>query len=230
MRFIRTAAMLAAGLVIGASAVAIAGSTGQQYAGCLAKDGTLYRVAVGSEPLKECAKTDTAITWNQQGDPGTDGVTPHIGANGDWYIGDTDTTVAAQGPAGAPGTNGIDGTPGTLLTAIPDGTTVSRQTSAAIVGLGCGPTGDGTTGPQINWEGGGALSIYIEEFDGNGGVTVTHETGSANRVGLGATLPKATIVFWDPTYTTVPAMQFTLWATDCTDMVYSQSPAPSTAV
>ena len=31
------------------------------------------------------------------GAPGTDGTTPHIGKNGNWYIGDTDTGVSAEG-------------------------------------------------------------------------------------------------------------------------------------
>ena len=31
------------------------------------------------------------------GAPGTDGTTPHIGANGNWYIGDTDTGVSVGG-------------------------------------------------------------------------------------------------------------------------------------
>jgi hypothetical protein len=31
---------------------------------------------------------------------GDDGITPHIGANGNWYTGDTDTGVRAQGPQG----------------------------------------------------------------------------------------------------------------------------------
>ncbi len=34
---------------------------------------------------------------------GDDGVTPHIGENGNWYIGDTDTGVAATGPQGLSG-------------------------------------------------------------------------------------------------------------------------------
>ena len=32
-----------------------------------------------------------------KGDPGADGITPTIGANGNWYIGDTDTGVSAEG-------------------------------------------------------------------------------------------------------------------------------------
>lgn len=34
------------------------------------------------------------------GKPGNDGLTPHIGDNGNWFIGDTDTGVHAQGPKG----------------------------------------------------------------------------------------------------------------------------------
>ena len=40
----------------------------------------------------------------QPGDPGNNGVTPHIGDNGHWYIGETDTGVAAQGDPGPAGT------------------------------------------------------------------------------------------------------------------------------
>ena len=34
------------------------------------------------------------------GEPGKDGITPHIGENGNWYIGETDTGVKAQGEDG----------------------------------------------------------------------------------------------------------------------------------
>ena len=36
---------------------------------------------------------------------GEDGITPHIGANGNWFIGETDTGVGARGPAGEDGTS-----------------------------------------------------------------------------------------------------------------------------
>ena len=48
------------------------------------------------------------------GADGTDGITPHIGDNGNWYIGSTDTgnpsrgATGPQGPAGAPGKDGAD--------------------------------------------------------------------------------------------------------------------------
>ena len=63
------------------------------------------------------------------GTDGTDGITPHIGDNGDWYIGETDTGVHAQGPAGQDGTNGTNGTNGT------DGVGIASITKTSTSGL-----------------------------------------------------------------------------------------------
>ena len=46
------------------------------------------------------------------GTDGQDGITPHIGDNGDWYIGDTDTGVHAQGVQGPEGPQGPTGATG----------------------------------------------------------------------------------------------------------------------
>ena len=49
------------------------------------------------------------------GAPGKDGTTPHIGSNGNWYLGDQDTgkpSQGKQGPQGAPGKDGQQGVPG----------------------------------------------------------------------------------------------------------------------
>ena len=49
------------------------------------------------------------------GAPGVDGITPHIGDNGNWYLGDTDTGKTSRGetgPAGSDGKDGADGAPG----------------------------------------------------------------------------------------------------------------------
>lgn len=75
--------------------------------------------------------TDKGETWvnliaeadlkGDKGDTGADGITPHIGANGNWYIGDDDTGKPSRGEqgakgdkgdAGADGKNGIDGVNG----------------------------------------------------------------------------------------------------------------------
>ncbi len=42
-----------------------------------------------------------------QGEHGADGVSPSIGANGHWYIGEIDTGVRAQGERGADGADGL---------------------------------------------------------------------------------------------------------------------------
>ena len=46
---------------------------------------------------------------DQHGGSGGDGVTPHIGDNGNWYLGDEDTGVAAKGAKGDAGPTGADG-------------------------------------------------------------------------------------------------------------------------
>lgn len=42
------------------------------------------------------------------GAPGAPGTTPHIGDNGNWYLGETDTGKPSQGPAGATPVKGTD--------------------------------------------------------------------------------------------------------------------------
>lgn len=49
------------------------------------------------------------------GAPGKDGITPHIGSNGNWYLDDQDTgkpSQGNQGPQGEPGKDGQQGVPG----------------------------------------------------------------------------------------------------------------------
>lgn len=80
------------------------------------------------------------ITANSAEGGGADGITPHIGANGNWYIGATDTGVKAQGTDGAPGDpgrgiasvertsgNGAAGTVDTYTITYTDGTTSTYQ-------------------------------------------------------------------------------------------------------
>lgn len=70
---------------------------------------------------------------------GTNGVTPHIGDNGHWYIGDTDTEVVAEGQDGADGEDGADGvTPAISIGTV---TTVEPGTpaSASMTGTPAAP-------------------------------------------------------------------------------------------
>ena len=79
------------------------------------------------------------------GAKGADGITPHIGDNGNWYLGGTDTGKPSRGATGAKGDKGEPGTPGktpvrgtdywtaadkqeivnSVIAALPDGTEVS---------------------------------------------------------------------------------------------------------
>lgn len=55
------------------------------------------------------------------GAPGKDGLTPHIGENGNWWIGDTDTGISAKGVKGNTGDKGEKGDTGPQGAAGPQG-------------------------------------------------------------------------------------------------------------
>ncbi|MBR4040608.1 MAG: hypothetical protein IKJ11_11025 [Clostridia bacterium] len=87
---------------------------------------------------------------------GDDGQTPYIGENGNWWTGDTDTGVKAQGPAGANGTG--SGT----VTGVKVGDETYEPDEAGVVELpemggGAGVPDGGTTG-----------QILIKQSDANG--------------------------------------------------------------
>lgn len=63
-----------------------------------------------------------------KGTPGTDGVTPHIGADGNWYIGSTDTGQPSRGVPGTPGAKGDPGDDYTLTEA--DKTEIAGKVTA----------------------------------------------------------------------------------------------------
>ena len=71
--------------------------------------GARYNICVDSvawaatEPVGEYFKEYPYITGVTLAIVGADGITPHIGANGNWYIGTTDTGVKAQGEPGKDG-------------------------------------------------------------------------------------------------------------------------------
>ena len=56
--------------------------------------------------MSSCAKDGAP---GADGRDGSDGITPIIGRNGNWWIGDYDTGVVASGKDGVNGTNGVDG-------------------------------------------------------------------------------------------------------------------------
>ena len=60
------------------------------------------------EPLELCANVSLCKD-------GKDGLTPHIGDNGNWFIGSADTGVPAKGKDGIDGNDGMNGADGTVL-------------------------------------------------------------------------------------------------------------------
>lgn len=60
--------------------------------------------------------TDGGMTWTNliamAELKGADGITPTIGSNGNWYLGDTDTGRPSRGEPGQDGADGKDGAPG----------------------------------------------------------------------------------------------------------------------
>lgn len=76
---------------------------------------TIQRQIGDLADLTSAAKTNLVEAINEAARTGggADGVTPHIGGNGNWYIGSTDTGKPSRGetgPQGAPGKDGSDAT------------------------------------------------------------------------------------------------------------------------
>lgn len=85
------------------------------------------------------------------GPAGKDGITPTIGANGNWYLGDTDTQKPSRGEKGADGAAGKDGidgySPEATVTPINGGAKIiikdkNGTTSANVMNGAQGPKGD----------------------------------------------------------------------------------------
>lgn len=92
------------------------------------KDGTTFTPHVSDEGVLSWTNADgkdNPAAVNIKGPPGrdgadgspgaagADGVTPHIGDNGNWFIGSTDTGKPSRGEKGDPGKDGADGGSGT---------------------------------------------------------------------------------------------------------------------
>ncbi len=75
----------------------------------------------GHTPIKDIDYFD-----GEDGAPGADGITPHIGVNGNWYLGETDTGVKADGTDGAKGDKGDTGERGEKGTDGKDGHTPQK--------------------------------------------------------------------------------------------------------
>ena len=64
------------------------------------------------EEVAAAVDTPLVVIKGSKGDPGKDGITPTIGPNGNWYLGEEDTGKPSRGATGAPGKDGNPGAPG----------------------------------------------------------------------------------------------------------------------
>jgi hypothetical protein len=81
----------------------------------------------------------------QDGAPGADGITPHIGVNGNWHLGETDTGVKAEGKDGKDGAKGDKGDDGHTPIKGTDYWTTADQASIVADVLAALPNGDGVS-------------------------------------------------------------------------------------
>ena len=86
----------------------------------------------------EFQKNNASLSFSEallKGDKGADGITPHIGENGNWYIGSTDTGKPSRGEKGDKGAKGTDGkapVKGTDYGTAADKTEIVNDTLAAL--------------------------------------------------------------------------------------------------
>ena len=89
----------------------------------------------------EFQKNNASLSFSEallKGDKGEDGITPHIGENGNWYLGSTDTGKPSRGEKGdkgekgAPGKDGKTPVKGTDYWTAADKTEIVNDTLAAL--------------------------------------------------------------------------------------------------
>ena len=117
------------------------------------------------------------------GSPGKDGLTPHIGDNGNWYLGDTDTGKPARGAPGAKGDPGKDGA-GMDVT----GATVGQIAKISAVD----DNGVPTAWEPVDMPSGGG-STWVKVYDGSS--TIAEEI-SAFEVDLTKSDPMKEFQLW----------------------------------
>lgn len=84
------------------------------------------------EEVAAAVDTPLVVIKGSKGDPGKDGITPTIGQNGNWYLGEEDTGKPSRGAIGAPGKNGTDGH-SPVVTATKSGKTTTISVDGAAI-------------------------------------------------------------------------------------------------
>lgn len=83
----------------------------------------------------EFQKNNASLSFSEallKGDKGDPGITPHIGENGNWYLGDTDTGKPSRGEKGLKGDKGDSPVKGTDYWTESDKAEIVNDTLAAL--------------------------------------------------------------------------------------------------
>ena len=83
----------------------------------------------------EFQKNNASLSFSEnvlKGDKGEDGITPHIGKNGNWYLDTTDTGKPSRGEKGLKGDKGDTPVKGTDYWTAADKTEIVNDTLAAL--------------------------------------------------------------------------------------------------
>ena len=163
------------------------GATGEKGdkgdTGAAGKDGVTPLFRVNLETNKWEISYDNGVTWTayaqatgdkgdkgdqgDKGDKGDPGLIPYIGVNGNWWLGATDTGVAAAGPKGDKGDTGATGATG------PTGATGATGAAGAA-----GRDGrDGLNGQD-------GVDIVSAEINADGHLILTYTNGETTDLGV----------------------------------------------
>lgn len=119
----------------GSSTPGADGEDGATFTPAVAADGTLSWS--NDKGLINPAPVNIMGPAGATGAAGVNGITPHIGANGHWFIGEVDTGISAQGPAGATGATGPAGPAGAAATSkIHFGNYTGNGSTVQMINLG----------------------------------------------------------------------------------------------
>lgn len=133
--------------------------------------------------------TDGGSTWQNliavADLEGADGITPHIGDNGNWYLGTTDTGKPSRGATGSKGDPGIAGKDGhsPVVTATKSG----KTTTISVDGTDIAAVNDGVDGKP----GAAGADGITPTIGGNGNWYIgSTDTGKPSRGVMGPRGPK----------------------------------------
>ena len=124
--------------------------------------------------------------WADVTPAGVDGITPHIGDNGNWYLGDTDTGVAAAGAKGDKGDKGNTGPQGPAGAPGKDG--AGMDITGATVGQIAKITAVDSDGKPTAWEavdmpnGGAGFTVILEQLFDDATAVSIDDDGSYNEI------------------------------------------------